>query len=184
MRNRWLVGPALAATAIALAACSSPAASTPPAAASSPAPARSAVQAGANPAVIRTMSTSKGTVLTDGQGRTLYWFARDTAAQSNCYGSCAAAWPPVTGTNADASSASLPHGFGTIRRTNGQSQLTYDGHPLYTYAGDTAAGQLNGNDIKASGGRWWAVTPAGTKIRSKAAPSPASSSSAATSSGW
>jgi predicted lipoprotein with Yx(FWY)xxD motif len=128
------------------------------------------------------MSTSKGTVLADAQGRTLYWFAKDTATHSACSGSCAAAWPPVAGTSAAAGS-SLPHGFGTIKRADGQSQLTYDGHPLYTYAGDTATGQLNGNDIRASGGKWWAVTPTGAKLKSKAAPSTASSSPAS-SSGW
>jgi predicted lipoprotein with Yx(FWY)xxD motif len=177
MRSRWFAGIAFAATAVALAACSGPAetamtSSSP--AASSPA-ATPAVQAVANSVVIKTRSTSKGTVLTDARGHTLYWFAKDTATHSKCNGSCAGYWPPVTGTVAAASGASLPHGFGTIKRANGQSQLTYDGHPLYTYAGDTAAGQLNGNRIKASGGYWWAVTPTGVKIRP---------SQAASSSGW
>ena len=189
MRNRWWVGPGLAAVAVVLAACGSnsptgPAASGP--AASTPA-ASAAVQAKSDPgsAEIKTMSTSKGRVLANAKGMTLYWFARDTGTRSRCTGSCAAYWPPVTGTAVAADGTSLPKGFGTIKRPDGQTQATYDGHPLYTYAGDTAAGQLNGDGLRASGGRWWAVTPSGTKLRSGPAPSSSSSgSSTSGGSGW
>ena len=95
------------------------------------------------------------TVLTNGRGFTLYWFAPDTPASSKCYGSCAAYWPPVTGTAP--ASPSLPGRIGTITRTGGSRQLTYNGHPLYTYIGDTAPGQAHGNNLNLNGGLWHEV---------------------------
>jgi predicted lipoprotein with Yx(FWY)xxD motif len=92
------------------------------------------------------------TVLTNGKGFTLYSFAPDTPTASKCYGSCAAYWPPATGTAAAGSG--LPGKIGTIKRTNGSLQLTYNGHPLYTYIGDSAPVQAHGNDITLNGGLW------------------------------
>jgi predicted lipoprotein with Yx(FWY)xxD motif len=91
-------------------------------------------------------------VLTNAKGLTLYSFAPDTPTASKCYGSCAAYWPPATGTAAAGSG--LPGKTGTIKRTNGSLQLTYNGHPLYTYIGDSAPGQAHGNDITLNGGLW------------------------------
>jgi predicted lipoprotein with Yx(FWY)xxD motif len=113
-----------------------------------------------------THSTSHGTVLTDAQGRTLYWFAKDTPTASHCSGSCSTYWPPVAGSPVAASGTSLPMGLGTITRSDGMTQATYDGHPLYTYVGDTAAGQITGNGKNLSGGLWYAMTPNGTKLGS------------------
>jgi predicted lipoprotein with Yx(FWY)xxD motif len=124
--------------------------------------------------MITTHSTSKGTVLANAQGQTIYWFAIDTATKSNCSGSCATYWPPVIGTPAAAAGQTLPQGFGTITRSDGSKQATYNGHPLYTYAGDSAPGQVNGNGKNLSGGLWWAMTPSGAKL---AAPASSSSSS-------
>ena len=90
------------------------------------------------------------TVLTNARGFTLYSFAPDTPTTSKCYGSCAAYWPPVTGTAP--ASPSLPGRISTITRTGGSRQLTYNGHPLYTYIGDTAPGQANGNNLNLNGG--------------------------------
>jgi predicted lipoprotein with Yx(FWY)xxD motif len=95
------------------------------------------------------------TVLTNARGFTLYSFAPDTPTTSKCYGSCAAYWPPVTGTTP--ASPSLPGRIGTITRTGGARQLTYNGHPLYTYIGDTAPGQANGNNLNLNGGLWHEV---------------------------
>jgi predicted lipoprotein with Yx(FWY)xxD motif len=120
--------------------------------------------AGSGSDTIKLRTTSKGTVLVNAAGFTLYWFASDTATQSNCSGSCAAQWPPLLGTAVAAPRTSLPHGFGTIKRANGQTQVTYDGHPLYTFKGDRAAGDVIGNGINLSGGLWWAVTPSGTQL--------------------
>jgi predicted lipoprotein with Yx(FWY)xxD motif len=94
-------------------------------------------------------------VLTNARGFTLYSFAPDTPATSKCYGSCAAYWPPVTGTAA--AGPGLPGRVGAITRTDGSRQFTYNGHPLYTYVGDTAPGQANGNNLNLNGGLWHEV---------------------------
>jgi predicted lipoprotein with Yx(FWY)xxD motif len=94
-------------------------------------------------------------VLTDAKGRTLYSFAPDSPTKSACYGSCAAYWPPVTGT--PSAGPGVSGKLGTIKRTDGTTQVTYDGHPLYTYIGDNAPGQDNGNNINLNGGLWRVV---------------------------
>jgi predicted lipoprotein with Yx(FWY)xxD motif len=99
------------------------------------------------------------TVLTNAKGRTLYWFAPDTATRSACYGTCAAYWPPVRG--AATAGPGVTGRLGTITRSDGSVQATYDGHPLYTYVGDTGAGQANGNRLNLNGGLWYEVTPSG-----------------------
>ena len=118
--------------------------------------------AGANPAApaatgtaLKTTTIGGTTVLTNAKGFTLYSFAPDTPASSKCYGSCAAYWPPVTGTTA--AGQGLPGKVATITRTGGSRQLTYNGHPLYTYIGDTAPGQARGNNINLNGGLWHEV---------------------------
>jgi predicted lipoprotein with Yx(FWY)xxD motif len=113
-------------------------------------------------------------VLTNSHGFTLYWFAIDTPTKSNCNGSCATYWPPVTGTPSMASGVSLTGHFGTIKRSDGSTQATYDGHPLYTYKGDTAAGQTGGNGLNLSGGLWYAMTPTGAKPAAAKTSSPSS----------
>ena len=111
------------------------------------APAPAAAGAGTG---LTTTTIGGMTVLTNARGFTLYSFAPDTPASSKCYGSCAAYWPPVTGTAA--ASPGLPGTIGTITRTGGTRQLTYNGHPLYTYIGDSAPGQANGNNLNLNGG--------------------------------
>jgi predicted lipoprotein with Yx(FWY)xxD motif len=160
MRNRWLVAPALAAAAVLLAACGSHPSNTGDPAANNAAATASHT---AGPVKIKTKHTSKGTVLVNAADRTLYWFARDTSSKSNCNGSCASYWPPVIAPKGEAwPGTKLPHGFGTIKRSDGQTQVTYDGHPLYTYSGDTSGGMVTGNDKNLSGGLWWAMTPSGS----------------------
>ena len=95
------------------------------------------------------------TVLTNAQGLTLYWFAPDSPAASRCTGSCAAYWPPVAGT--PKAGPRITGKLGTIRRPGGAAQATYDGHPLYTYAGDSAPGQARGNNLDLNGGFWYEV---------------------------
>jgi predicted lipoprotein with Yx(FWY)xxD motif len=105
--------------------------------------------------VLKTATIGGITVLTNAKGFTLYSFAPDTPATSKCYGSCAAYWPPVTG--AAAASPGVPGRVGAIRRTDGTDQLTYNGHPLYTYIGDSAPGQARGNNLNLNGGLWHEV---------------------------
>jgi len=99
------------------------------------------------------------TVLTNAQGFTLYWFARDTSGTSNCNGACAQYWPPVIG--ASTAAADVSGTLGTIQRADGSNQTTFDGHPLYTYAGDSAPGQDTGNGITLYGGVWHQVAAPG-----------------------
>jgi predicted lipoprotein with Yx(FWY)xxD motif len=98
-------------------------------------------------------------VLTNAKGLTLYSFAPDSATKSACYGSCAAYWPPVPG-NVTAGSG-VTGKIGTIKRTGGGTQATYDGHPLYTYIGDHGPGQDSGNKINLNGGLWLDVPVSG-----------------------
>ncbi len=188
MHKRWLIVPSLAAAAVLVAACGNSGNSTDPGSSSSNPPANTQANTAAATVTIKTMKTSEGLVLTNSAGETLYWFAKDTATTSNCNGSCATYWPPVIGKPVAAAGASLPLGFGTIKRADGQTQATYDGHPLYTYSGDTGPGQITGNDMDASGGYWWAVTPSGKDLKSTKSSSSSgsggSSSSGGGSSGW
>ncbi|MGH3215784.1 MAG: COG4315 family predicted lipoprotein, partial [Trebonia sp.] len=108
------------------------------------------------PAMLRTTTIGGVSVLTNGSGRTLYWFAPDTSSSSACYGTCAAYWPPVIGTPAAGPGVTLSK-IATIARTDGTIQVTYAGHPLYPYVGDTAPGQASGNDIHLNGGFWHEV---------------------------
>jgi predicted lipoprotein with Yx(FWY)xxD motif len=173
MRNRWWAVPVLAGAAAVLTACgsSSPSASSPPTTSTPPASSSTTPASGstASTVTVSTKSTSIGTVLVNAQGHTLYWFAIDTPTKSNCNGSCTTYWPPVMGKAAAASGTSLPKGFGSITRSDGSVQATYDGHPLYTYIGDTSAGMTSGNGKNLSGGLWWAMTPSGAKAASAGA---------------
>jgi predicted lipoprotein with Yx(FWY)xxD motif len=195
MRNRWWAAPGAVAAVAFLAACgtssstgaSGGSSSTPAASASSPAASAAAAPAAAKPSTsasgITTAKTSKGTVLVTAQGFTIYQFAIDTSTMSKCYGKCATFWPPVIGKPTMAASSNLTGKFGTIKRTNGQLQATYNGRPLYLFADDTKPGQVNGNGVNTSGGLWYAETPTGAKLTAAAAPAAPASSAATTTSG-
>jgi predicted lipoprotein with Yx(FWY)xxD motif len=166
MHIKILTAAGLAAVAISAAACGSSASSG--AAQSGPSPSASAsasAQAGASGA-LKTAMIGGVSVVTDARGFTLYSFAPDTATVSKCNGACAQIWPPVSG------SASAGQGvtgkLATITRSGGSTQTTYDGHPVYTYTGDSAPGQANGNGLNVNGGVWHEVTASG-------APAPAAS---------
>jgi predicted lipoprotein with Yx(FWY)xxD motif len=106
-------------------------------------------------ATLRTEHIGGTTVLANAKGLTLYWFAPDTSTKSACYGSCATYWPPVAG-SAHAGNG-ITGKFGTIKRTDGSMQETYNGHPLYTYIGDSGPGQAHGNNLNLNGGLWHEV---------------------------
>ena len=99
------------------------------------------------------------TVLTSAAGLTLYWFAPDTAVASRCTGSCTSYWPPVTGR--PRAGPGVTGQLGTITRPGGGLQVAYDGHPLYTYVGDTGPGQALGDNLDINGGLWHEVRLSG-----------------------
>jgi predicted lipoprotein with Yx(FWY)xxD motif len=168
MRYRGWMLAAFAAAAVGLTACGSTSSggsasgsSTTPA--SSPSSSStSGTTSSSSGAVLSTKKTSLGTVLTNSKGLTLYWFAIDTPTTSKCSGSCLTFWPPVTGTPTAASGVTLSGKLGTITRSDGSLQATYNGHPLYTFSGDKAPGQTSGNKVNGSGGLWYAVTVSGS----------------------
>jgi predicted lipoprotein with Yx(FWY)xxD motif len=164
--RKILGGAGLAALALALSACgsstSSSSASTP--ATSAPAAGGSSAASSAPAASGSTLDMTKinGTaVVTNSKGMTLYWFAPDSSTASKCNGSCSTYWPPVTGPVTAGSGVSGT--IGTITRADGSTQATYDGHPLYTYVGDTSPGQAKGNGLNISGGLWYEMTVSGAK---------------------
>jgi predicted lipoprotein with Yx(FWY)xxD motif len=170
----------LAAMAMLVAACGSSGSTTaqsssPAAAASSPA-AQGSSAAASGPAssaggtALATATVGGTKVLTNAKGFVVYWFVPDTSTTSKCTGSCATYWPPVTGPAT--AGAGVTGTLGTITRSDGTKQATYDGHPLYTYAGDTAPGKAKGNGLNVSGGLWYEMTVSGA--------TPAASSSAST----
>jgi predicted lipoprotein with Yx(FWY)xxD motif len=160
---------AVAAATAVLAACSSSGtSSTSGGSSSSPA----AATAGS----LKTATIGGVTVLTNANGFTLYSFAPDTPTKSNCNGTCAQNWPPVKG---PVTASGVTGTFGTIKRSDGSVQATFDGHPLYAFAGDTAPGQAKGNGLNAAGGLWHEITTSGT-----AAPAPAGTSSSSGGGGY
>ena len=159
------VGGALSA-AVVVAACSSGATSSSAAApAASPAGGSSSSASASGGTVITTAKSSAGTVLATSSGRAVYLWVKDTGDMSNCNGACAGAWPPVTTTGtATASGGATASEIGTITRSDGTKQVTYDGHPLYYFSGDTGPGTDKGQGIDGFGAKWWLVAPSGSSI--------------------
>ena len=116
---------------------------------------------------LKTTTIGGATVLTNAQGFTLYSFAPDTPTTSNCNGTCAQNWPPVQG---PATASGVTGTFGTIKRSDGSVQTTFDGHPLYTFAADTAPGQNKGNGLNAAGGLWHEITTSGSATAGGSSP--------------
>ena len=108
---------------------------------------------------IKTGKVGGVTVLTNAKGLTVYMFAADSPGKSNCYSSCAAYWPPVIGSPSHASG--IPGIFDTTTRTDGTKQVTWNGHPLYTYVADGGPGQARGNNLNLNGGLWKEIVVSG-----------------------
>jgi predicted lipoprotein with Yx(FWY)xxD motif len=122
---------------------------------------------GSRPATVSTAKTRLGKVIVNGSGRTLYLFEKDKRGMSACSGACASYWPPlITHGKAKALGGARKSLLGTIKRANGARQVTYAGHPLYTYILDTKRGQTKGEGSNLFGAGWDALTPAGKKIES------------------
>jgi len=179
MRN-WVITAACAAGIILGAtACSSSSGSTATGPAASPATTQASSPAAAGPASsaagqassgattigLQAISGIPGKALVDGQGRTLYLFEADKNGTSACTGACAAAWPPVTVTGTPQAGSGVSQALlGTIKRSDGTTQITYNGHPLYYFAGDTGTGEDHGQGSKAFGAGWYVVNASGAKI--------------------
>jgi predicted lipoprotein with Yx(FWY)xxD motif len=148
----------LAVAVLLVAACASSASSSSTSSPSAAAAASATSSSSGSTLLARTINGTQ--VLTNSAGLTLYWFAPDTSTTSKCNGSCASYWPPVKGPVTAGSGVTGT--LGTITRSDGTTQATYDGHPLYTYVGDTAPGQNKGNGLNASGGLWHEVTVSGS----------------------
>ncbi|HVC78054.1 MAG TPA: hypothetical protein VND96_16200 [Candidatus Micrarchaeaceae archaeon] len=164
MQTRLFVSAAAAFTAVIVAACGS---STPSATVTSPTPASSP---GAAPGQTIKVATDPklGQILADSAGKTVYLFVADKSTASTCYTSCAQLWPPVLTTGAPvAGTGAQASLLGTTTRTDGTTEITYAGHPLYYFVSDTAPGDTTGQGVNSFGGLWWVLSPAGTAITTK-----------------
>jgi predicted lipoprotein with Yx(FWY)xxD motif len=133
--------------------------------------------ANGHPATVGTANEDTlGTILVDSKGRTLYLFKKDSGTKSACFGACASAWPPLRAngkpTVGGAANASM---VGTTTRSDEKPQVTYNGHPLYLYAGDERAGDTEGQGLTAFGAAWYALSPAGDQVSARASSSGGSS---------
>jgi predicted lipoprotein with Yx(FWY)xxD motif len=122
--------------------------------------------ASGQPATVGTASGgSLGTILVDSQGRTLYLFEKDTGTTSACFGACATNWPPLRATGEPTAGSGLNASLlGTTPRSDGKPQVTYNGHPLYTFVMDQKPGDTNGQGVTAFGGSWFTVNGAGNQV--------------------
>ncbi len=158
----------VAIVALAVAACgSSSGAKTTPAAAADPG------SGAAGPGVTLTTKTGPlGTYLTDGSGKSLYEFNSDSATKSTCSGTCLTYWPALTSSSpAAAGSGVTAADIGSLTRSDGSTQVTYKGHPLYYFALDKAAGDTKGQGLDDFGAKWWLLNPAGSIITASASSS-------------
>lgn len=118
---------------------------------------------GAGTAELMVADSSLGKIVVDGDGETVYMFDKDTqgSGQSSCTGECLTNWPPLTSTGDAPSLTGVTGEVGTITTADGSMQVTLNGWPLYYFAGDAAAGDVNGQGV---GGVWWVLTPAGERM--------------------
>ncbi|MER6414937.1 COG4315 family predicted lipoprotein [Streptomyces humidus] len=116
--------------------------------------------------MVKTASSGKlGTILVSGTGRTLYLFEADKSTTSTCNGACAAAWPPLLTSGSPSTGGSAQSKLlGTSKRSDGKTQVTYNGHPLYLYAGDSKAGDTNGQALNQFGAEWYVLDAGGNKV--------------------
>jgi predicted lipoprotein with Yx(FWY)xxD motif len=121
--------------------------------------------AAGGPATVKTRHGKLGTFLVDGKGRTLYLFEKDKSAKSTCSGACATAWPPLTTTGKPKASGSAKASLlGTSKRSDGTTQVTYKGHPLYFFIQDKKAGDTKGQRVDGFGAEWYVLGASGKKL--------------------
>jgi predicted lipoprotein with Yx(FWY)xxD motif len=172
-RRIGMVLGAAAVTLLALAGCSSSGSGGGASGGSSPSPSSSS--SSSSDTVLKTATTSLGTVLVDGRGLTVYVFDKDTkgATSSACSGACATQWPAVDTSSATPKVDGVTGAVGTITGVDGKLQVTVNGWPLYTFAGDSSAGDVTGQGV---GGIWWAVGADGNKIGAGSSTAPTTGS--------
>jgi predicted lipoprotein with Yx(FWY)xxD motif len=163
-RTAAVVG--LAAVALAVAGCAGSSGGQQAAGYGAPSPTTSAPSAaGSGGGSVALASSELGKILVDGAGRTLYLFQADKGMASTCNGACAGAWPPLTTAGKPiAGSGVSASKLGTTKRSDGTTEVTYNGHPLYTYFGDSAPGQTTGQGSTAFGAEWNVLSAAGNKV--------------------
>lgn len=149
-------GLAAQASAVQSAVATSPATTASSASASATTTASASAAASAATAVLVKTDPKLGQILTDPSGRTLYWFTKDKVGVSNCSGACLGIWPPFTPAGTLTLPAGVPGKLTTITRTDGSTQVAYDGMPLYYYSKDTNPGDTSGEGVLKS---WYVVTP-------------------------
>lgn len=126
-----------------------------------------------------------GEILVDSQGRTLYLFEKDGTDQSNCSGTCAQVWPPLTTDGSPKAGEGVAASkLGTLKRDDGSTQVAFDGHPLYLYAEDTQPGDTNGNELDQFGAEWYALHPDGENAEGESSGDEGGSSSGEGSGGY
>lgn len=182
MMNSWRAaririgsGVALATVAVVVAACGSSSTNSSASAAANQAPAPSS-----NVTSVGTASGADGKYLVGASGRALYLWVADPSDKSVCAGACAKFWPPLLTKSAPVAAGGVAAGqLGTIARSNGSTQVTYDGHPLYYFALDKSMGSITGQGSDNFGAKWWLVAPSGAAITKSASSgaAPAASSS-------
>jgi predicted lipoprotein with Yx(FWY)xxD motif len=121
--------------------------------------------ASAGAATVSTKNNKLGTILAGPSGKTLYLFEADKGNSSACSGTCAKAWPPLTTQGSPAAAKAAVKGdLGTIQRSDGTTQVTYKGHPLYTFIQDATTADAQGEGSTAFGADWYVLAPSGKKI--------------------
>lgn len=165
MKRRLIVSTALAAAAVAvLAGCSTGAGSGGSAyGGSSPSSSSGGASTSATSTALATASSPLGTIVVNGSGMTVYVYDKDTAGAktSACTGACVSAWPAVNTTSSTPAVSGVTGTVATIVGVSGAKQVTLNGLPLYTFAGDAVAGTTKGQGLD---GTWWVVSPSGAKI--------------------
>ena len=172
----WRRGATLLSVALAAAGLLSACGSSKPAASSS------------EPATLKVASTSYGKILETPSGQVLYALTADTATHDACSGACLAIWPPLTVKKTPVAGSGVSASMlSTLKLSDGSLQVVYDGHPLYTFSGDSAAGQTKGQGLpfpassSSPTGHWWVVSSAGSYVTTS---SSSSTTSTTTSSGY
>jgi len=161
MRKVFASAALLAALTLALTACGGGDEGSGTAATAAPTTTAAQEASGATVAVA---NSKLGDILVDADGRTLYAFTKDQGDQSACSGQCATNWPALTGT-ATAGTGAQATLLSTAMQTDGNSQVTYDGRPLYYFAGDTKPGDINGQGV---GNVWFVLSASGDLVKAKA----------------